>query len=176
EQSQGTQTSKSIVEISAHVAMETPPPPIDDAHLLIIEDDQVIAEQLMDIIRARHLSGVIATSGKEGLRLARRANVAGIILDVRLPDIDGWTVMTRLQQDPETRHIPVHFVSAVDAPERGLALGAVGYLVKPVTHAALIGAISAVTRGSDPAVAKVLIVEDDAAHGKSIARLLQTEQ
>src|SRR5690606_6801140 len=68
------------------------------------------------------------------------------------------------------------FVSAVDAPERGLALGAVGYLVKPVTHAALIGAISAVTRGSDPAVAKVLIVEDDEAHGKSIASLLQPEQ
>ena len=87
----------------------------------------------------------------------------GIILDVKLPDIDGWTVMERLRQDPATRPIPVHFVSAVDAPERGMALGAVGYLTKPATHAELAAGRARADRAArDGASQRILVVEDDA--------------
>jgi CheY-like chemotaxis protein len=82
--------------------------------------------------------------------------------------------MERLKHDEVTRNIPVHFVSGVDAPQRGLALGAVGYLVKPVSHAEL----SRVVRTLVPAkegTRRILIVEDDAGHGGSVRALLEHE-
>src|SRR5690606_2660315 len=125
--------------------------------------------------RARRIAVLTAGTGEAGLALARSQNVIGIILDVRLPDIDGWTVMERLKADPVTRDIPVHFVSAVDKPDRGLALGAVGYLVKPVSHAELTSMVFTLTRGYDRSPPKLLIVEDNAREGESIATLLRGE-
>ncbi len=92
-------------------------------HLLVIEDDPVLAEQLVEIIRARRLNALVANSGEEGVRLASKHRPQGIVLDVTLPDVDGWTVMERLRKDPRTREIPVHFVSGVESPDRGLAWG-----------------------------------------------------
>ncbi len=146
-----------------------------EAHLLLIEDDTVLAEQLVDIIRARRLKVLVATSGEEGLALAKRHRPYGIILDVKLPDIDGWTVMNRLREDVATRSIPVHFVSGVDAPERGLALGAVGYLTKPATRAELIGAVRTLSPGSAAAPGRVLVVEDNLVEGEAIVALLRKD-
>lgn len=145
-----------------------------EAKLLLIEDDAVLSEQLTEIIRARRLGSLTARSGHEGLRLAREPGVVGIILDVRLPDMDGWQVIELLRRDPRTHGIPVHFITAIDTPERGLALGAVGYLVKPVTHADLTNAVFTLTRaaGSKP---RLLVVEDNVTEGQSIVELLRTE-
>ncbi|HWZ92451.1 MAG TPA: ATP-binding protein, partial [Polyangiaceae bacterium] len=134
--------------------------PLDAPHLLVIEDDPVLAEQLVDIIRARRLRALVAVSGAEGIELARSRRPQGIILDVKLPDIDGWTVMERLRNDPRTREIPVHFVSGVDSPDRGLALGAVGYLMKPASHAELALAVRALTPATPSAARRILVVED----------------
>src|SRR6185295_12034027 len=133
-----------------------------EPHLLVIEDDGVLAEQLVDIIHARKFKVVVAKTARDGLRLAKEGRPQGILLDVKLPDIDGWTVMERLRQDPATRQIPVHFMSAVEAPERGLALGAIGYLTKPATHAELAGAVRALIGPSNGASRRILVVEDDA--------------
>jgi CheY-like chemotaxis protein/signal transduction histidine kinase len=144
-------------------------------HLLVIEDDPVVAEQLVDLIRARGLKAVVASRGQEGLRLARDGRPRGIILDVRLPDLDGWTVMELLREDPETRAIPVHFLTAVDNPERAFALGAIGYLTKPVDRGALSEAVRRVAVPGGERPTSILVVEDDRERGQSLARLLQGE-
>jgi CheY-like chemotaxis protein/HAMP domain-containing protein len=147
-----------------------------EAHLLVIEDDPVLAEQLVEIIHARRLKVVVANSGREGLLHAREQPPQGIILDVKLPDLDGWTVMERLQQNPATRSIPVHFVSGVDAPARGLSLGAIGYLTKPATHAELVRAVRALVPAPSGGSSRVLVVEDDASSGQSVLEILTTEK
>jgi CheY-like chemotaxis protein/signal transduction histidine kinase len=146
-----------------------------EPHLLIIEDDDTFAEQLVDIIHARNLKAVVASSGEDGLRLAKRLLPRGIVLDVKLPDIDGWTVVDRLRANEATRNLPVHFVSGIEAPERGLALGAIGYLTKPASHADLAGMVRAfaLTGRSEPT--RVLIVEDDEHAGYALLETFRSE-
>jgi CheY-like chemotaxis protein/signal transduction histidine kinase len=146
----------------------------DESHLLIIEDDRVLAEQLVEIAHARRVKVVVASNGQEGLRIAQAGKTLGIVLDVKLPDVDGWSVMERLKHDEVTRNIPVHFVSGVDAPQRGLALGAVGYLVKPVSHAELSRAVRLLVPATQ-GTRRILIVEDDPGHGGSVRALLEHE-
>lgn len=143
-----------------------------EASLLIIEDDAVFTEQLVNIIHKRGFKALVATSGERGVELSRERRPAGIILDVHLPDIDGWIVIERLRSDPRTRSIPVHFVSAIHAPERGLALGAVGYLTKPVTLDELIGVVQKLTRPTE-ANQPILVVEDSVSQGESLVALLR---
>jgi CheY-like chemotaxis protein/signal transduction histidine kinase/HAMP domain-containing protein len=143
-------------------------------YLLVVEDDRTFAEQLVELVHARRFKAVIAASGEEALLLARRSKPRGIILDVNLPDIDGWTVMERLRHDPGTRSIPVHFISGVDAPERALSLGAVGYLTKPASAEELFDAIRLLTRPLNDAATKVLIIEDNVDQGDLVADLLKS--
>jgi len=148
----------------------------DAPHLLVIEDDPVLAEQLVEIIRARRLKAIVANTGEEGVLLASRFRPQGIVLDVTLPDVDGWSVMERLRAEPRTREIPVHFVSGVESKDRGLALGAIGYLMKPATHAELALAVRALAPGSNGAARRVLVVEDSALEGDSLCERLRQEQ
>jgi CheY-like chemotaxis protein/signal transduction histidine kinase len=157
------------------------PPPDDRSslgasgdYLLIVEDDRRFAEQLAELVRARRFKAVIAGTGDEALELARRHKPRGIILDVKLPDIDGWTVMERLRHDPSTRSVPVHFISGTDAPERALSLGAVGYLTKPARAEELFDAIRLLTKPPNDTTTKVLIVEDNLDEGGLVAQLLKS--
>ena len=145
-----------------------------DSHLLVIEDDPVFAEVLSGIIHARGFKVVVATSGAEGLDLARRHHPAGIILDVKLPDCNGWTVMDRLRSQPETQAIPVHFLSAVDAPERGWAMGAVGYLTKPASHQELVAMVQSLAPGAVNQPQRILVLEE-ARRADSLIDLLASD-
>jgi CheY-like chemotaxis protein/signal transduction histidine kinase len=145
-----------------------------EAYLLVVEDDSVFAEQLVELIRGRRLKAVVAATGSDALRIARLKRPRGIVLDVNLPDTDGWSVMEALKRDPATRSVPVHFISGADAPERALSLGAVGYLRKPASKREVIEAIRTLMRPSAVGTSRVLVVEDDAAHGGSIVQLLAT--
>ena len=147
----------------------------EETHLLVIEDDPVLAGQLVDIIRARKLKVIVTGSGREGIELAQKRRPLGIILDVKLPDVDGWEVMERLQRGTTTCSIPVHFVSGVDAPERGLAMGAVGYLTKPASRAELAAAIRTLTPTSLPGSQRILVVEDSLIEGETIVEVLHNE-
>ena len=147
----------------------------DEPHLLIIEDDPIFAAQLAEIIHARRFKVLIAAEGREGLRLAKAHRPQGIILDVRLPDIDGWAVMERLGFEPETRRIPVHFVSALDAPERGLAMGAVGYLTKPATREELVAVVETLAPQTIERARRILVVEDDTSRGETLVERLEGE-
>lgn len=128
--------------------------------LLVVEDDRVFAQELRNVLEAQGIAYTETTSGAEALRLARELRPSGIVLDASLPDMDGLAVMEELKADPATRDIPVHLVSASDAAERGLALGAVGYLVKPATRTDLRNVVeSLVPKPVDRR--QILVVEDD---------------
>jgi signal transduction histidine kinase/DNA-binding response OmpR family regulator len=144
--------------------------------LLVIEDDQLFAAAFVDLARKQGFECLRAGDAVTGLRLARERRPIGIVLDVRLPDGDGWQVMEALRADPATASIPVHFVSAVHGAERGMALGAVGYLAKPASRDDLLRVIESLTTFSPEASNRVLVVEDDVVTGDSVTKLLLGEK
>src|SRR5439155_7402503 len=95
------------------------------------------AQILLDRAREKGFKGVVATMGETVPALVRRYRPDAITLDIRLPDMDGWAVLDRLKHDPNTRHIPVHIISAIEDPMRGLKQGAIAHLRKPVTKEGL---------------------------------------
>ena len=102
---------------------------------------------LLDLMTA-YLSGAslevtAARDGPSGLEAVRRVHPDAVLLDIRLPGIDGWSVLEALKEEPETRDIPVIVVSIVDERARGVALGAAAYLVKPVSRDDLLTALAA---------------------------------
>ncbi len=146
-----------------------------DTYLLIIEDDPVFAETFSGVIQGQGLKYFVASDGQMGLRMAKEQKPAGIILDVKLPDVDGWTVMDKLRADPLTADIPVHFVSGVEAAERGMASGAVGYLTKPVTRADLVQVVDSLVPNRSSRSCRILLVEDDIPTGDSLLKQLTGE-
>jgi signal transduction histidine kinase/CheY-like chemotaxis protein/HAMP domain-containing protein len=143
-----------------------------DVHLLLIEDDPVFTEVLGQIIHERGLVYRTAKDGTTGLRLARELRPRGIILDVKLPDLDGWHVMEKLRAHPKTASIPVHFISGVAMPERGLAMGATGYLVKPAEREDLVRAIEELSPRIDRASHRVLVLEENTTESDSLVEQL----
>ena len=107
----------------------------------------------------------MARTGGEAIARAKELKPAAITLDILLPDLDGWEVLTRLKRAPETSDIPVVVVSVVDNPELGMALGALDYFVKPVPAKEL---MSRLTRyrfpGSSGRQQTVLVVDDEEAN------------
>jgi signal transduction histidine kinase/ActR/RegA family two-component response regulator len=118
--------------------------PVADAGLpvvVVVEDDRAS----LDLITA-YLDGVgvrvaLARDGIEGLELIRALSPAAVVLDIRLPGLDGWEVLSRVRAEEATRAVPVIVVSILDEKHRGMALGAAEYLIKPVARDALIGAL-----------------------------------
>jgi len=134
--------------------------------VLVVDDNPEAAE-----ILARHLhSGgfrmEVARTGPEAIRMARELHPVAITLDILLPEIDGWEVLTRLKADPSTHNIPVVVVSVVDKPGLGRALGAVDYFVKPVDGKALLSRLEqyAFTAKVQTEEVSVLVVDDERAN------------
>lgn len=143
--------------------------------ILVIEDDEAFAKIVCDISRRRGFKCLIASDGLTGLDLAKRHCPTGIVLDVGLPGMDGWTVMERLKQQPETRHIPVHFMSATDSGQRGLEMGAVGYFTKPVSKEQIESAFERIRHFASSSERRVLLVDDDVGTHKAVASLLDNK-
>jgi adenylate cyclase len=128
--------------------------------VLVIDDDATARELIADHLKAEGFSVVTAAGGVEGLRLAKELRPTAITLDVMMPDLDGWSVLAALRQDPELAEIPVIMVTIVDEHRRGIALGADGYLTKPIDHERLHRLVSRFRAPVPPT--RVLLVEDDA--------------
>jgi CheY-like chemotaxis protein len=143
--------------------------------LLLIEDDPAFALAFGEIIKAQGLRFRVVETGRAGLEAARATHPTGIVLDIRLPDIDGWSVLQHLREDPATKDIPVHVVSALDGVEHGLAMGASGYLTKPATRSQLLQVVQALAPPSASRRPRVLVVEDDGSVGPSLVRQLTGE-
>jgi signal transduction histidine kinase/DNA-binding response OmpR family regulator/CHASE3 domain sensor protein len=143
--------------------------------VLVVEDNPQASELL-----ARHLAGggfrmAIARTGTEALSKARDLKPVAITLDILLPEIDGWEVLTRLKQDEATRNIPVVVVSVVDNPQLGRALGALDYFVKPVDRQALLsrlGAHTFTTKVRQQEI-RILMVDDEPANLDLLQSILQ---
>ena len=140
--------------------------------LLVIEDDLEFARILYALAHELDFQCLIATSAEEGLTLVRQYNPSVVLLDVGLPDHSGLSVLDRLKQDVRTRHIPVHVVSANDYAETALAMGAVGYMLKPVKREALADALKQLETHLAQRLRRVLIVEDDARQRDALSKLL----
>jgi len=143
-----------------------------DRILLIIEDDDKFARILLDMARQQGFKTIVSLQSKLGLALAQQVKPNAIMLDIHMPEMDGWTVLDRLKHNPNTRHIPVHILSVDERQQRGLQLGAITYLQKPVSPEALTQVLSEIKGFIDRQVKTLLIVEDDPIQAQSIIELI----
>src|SRR5262249_27082593 len=130
------------------------------------------ARILLDIARERGFKGLVALRGDTGLAFAHEFKPDAILLDIQLPVLDGWSVLERLKRHRDTRHIPVHILSAEDKRQRGLKLGAMASLQKPVTKDALDEAFNHISSFIEADMKNLLVVEDDEAQRASILELI----
>jgi CheY-like chemotaxis protein/HAMP domain-containing protein len=143
-----------------------------DRVVLIVEDDPETARTELDVARERGFKGIIALRGDSALALAHEYKPDAIILDMKLPVMDGWSVLERLKQHPETRHIPVHIVSAGDGRQNALRAGAVAFVEKPVSKEGLEDTFGAIRSFIDRDVKRLLVVEDDADQRRALVELI----
>ncbi len=135
-------------------------PTTDANDVLVIEDDRSSAGLLTLYLDGAGFNVTVAADGVEGLELARRLRPRAVLLDVRLPRLDGWEVLARLKADPATARVPVVIVSMIDEKGRGFALGAAEYLVKPVQREQVVDALEryALARSDRRTV---VVIDDD---------------
>jgi CheY-like chemotaxis protein len=143
-----------------------------DTVLLIVEDDPHYARVLVDLAHDHGLKVLVAMRGADALMLAREYQPTAVSLDVFLPDMLGWTVLSQLKQNPTTRHIPVQIVTLDEDRQHGLARGAFSFMTKPTTTEGLQEALSKITDYVKPRRKRLLVVEDNAAERLSITELL----
>ncbi len=141
--------------------------------VLVIDDDPVISELMTRSLVKDGYRVESASSGQQGLELARKLKPAIITLDVIMPGMDGWSVLAALKADPALVDIPVVILTMVDDKNLGFALGASDYLSKPIDWQRL--AISLARHRKDVANPLVLVVEDDPSTSDMLARNLQKE-
>ena len=142
--------------------------------LLIIEDDPAFAEVLANLARDLDFEFVVAHTADEGVRLALERTPNAVVLDLQLPDHSGLSVLDRLKRNPRTRHIPVHICSVSDNTQVAYAMGAAGYLIKPVQYEQLSSALRGL-KDRFARVRHVLVVEDDPVQREAIDKLLRAE-
>ncbi|HUS06832.1 MAG TPA: HAMP domain-containing protein [Bryobacteraceae bacterium] len=145
-----------------------------DRVLLIVEDDPEFSPILMGRAHDKGFKVVIASRGDDAFALAREHKPDAITLDLQLPDMDGWLLLDRLKHHPDTRHIPVHIISAQADSARGLKAGAIAHLSKPVTREALDGALASIKSRMERLEKRLLVVDQDPVRSGAIIDLLGT--
>ncbi|MEH2325169.1 MAG: HAMP domain-containing protein [Nostoc sp.] len=143
-----------------------------DRVLLIVEDDVNFARILINMAQQHGFKAIAAQTGTTGLMLAQQFQPSAILLDIRLPEMDGWTVLDRLKHDPNTRHIPVHIMTVEEGRQRGLQLGAIAYMQKPLTSDTISEALTKIKGFVERQVKNLLVVEDDETQRHSIVELI----
>ncbi|UZJ62510.1 response regulator [Pseudomonas sp. KU26590] len=146
--------------------------PFSKRCILVIEDEVRFAQILYDLAHELGYNCLVAHAADEGFDLASSFVPDAVLLDMRLPDHSGLTVLQRLKELPSTRHIPVHVISVEDRQEAALQMGAIGYAVKPTTREELKDVFARLEAKLTQKVKRILLVEDDALQRDSIARLI----
>src|SRR5262249_27025311 len=143
-----------------------------DTILLVVEDDPHYARVLIDLARDKGFKVLVATRGAEALDLAKQYQPTAVSLDVFLPDMLGWTVLSQLKHSPLTRHIPVQIITLDEDRQHALARGAFSFVNKPTTTEGVSAALMQIREYAKPRRKRLLIVEDNAAEQLSIRELL----
>ncbi|MRV76827.1 response regulator [Duganella sp. FT92W] len=143
-----------------------------DPSVLIIEDDERFAKVVLEYAREKNFKGIVTHQGDSALSLARDYLPSAILLDIDLPDIDGFTVLDRLKRDPSTRHIPVHVMSSLRERERALRQGAISYLNKPVSKDDLQEEFTRIQKFLLGGKRSLLVVDDEEQQRNSIVHLI----
>ncbi len=143
--------------------------------VLVVEDDPAFANILFDLAHELGYRCLVAGGAREGIEMAARHQPQAVLLDMRLPDDSGLSVLQRLKEDPRTRHIPVHGLSAEDLSEAALQMGAVGYALKPATRDQLREVFDRIESKLSQKVRRVLLVEDDPRQRESVTQLIGGE-
>ncbi|HBC02361.1 MAG TPA: two-component system sensor histidine kinase/response regulator [Pseudomonas sp.] len=147
--------------------------PFKERCVLVIEDEPQFARILHDLAHELQYSCLLSQNADDGFDTALQYKPDAILLDMRLPDHSGLTVLERLKENPATRHIPVHVVSVEDRKEAALQMGAVGYAMKPTTREELKDVFSRLEAKLAQKVKRILLVEDDALQRESMSRLIE---
>ena len=147
--------------------------PFSERCVLVIEDEPQFAGILRDLAHELNYSCLIAGNADHGFDTAVQYRPDAILLDMRLPDHSGLTVLERLKENPITRHIPVHIVSVEDRKEAALQMGAIGYATKPATREDLKEVFGRLEAKLAQKVKRILLVEDDARQRESVSRLIE---
>ncbi len=173
--------AKTVTNVAAPVqAVITSPLLLDDRDslqpgeksILIIEDDRRFSSILIELAHEKRFKCLVAEDGKTGLQLAEQYQPQAIILDVGLPQINGWQVMEKLKENPNMRHIPVHFMSATDQHQDAKQMGAIGYLLKPVSMEQLGEAFTKIEEFLAKTVKCVLVVVEEKQRLRNILDLI----
>ncbi|WP_028946111.1 response regulator [Pseudomonas vranovensis] len=146
--------------------------PFSNRCILVIEDEPNFARILFDLAHELGYSCLVAQAADEGFELAANFIPDAILLDMRLPDHSGLTVLQRLKEKASTRHIPVHIISVEDRMEAAMHMGAVGYAVKPASRDELKAVFARLEAKLTQKLKHILLVEDDDLQRESIARLI----
>src|SRR5205823_1155319 len=146
-----------------------------DMVLLIVEDDPHYARILVDLAHDNGFKVLTAATGADALVLANDYHPTAVSLDVFLPDMLGWTVLSQLKQNPATRHIPVQIVTLEEDRQHGLSRGAFSFVTKPATTEDLETALGRIKAYVRPRRRRLLVIEDNPAEQLSISELLGSD-
>ena len=140
--------------------------------VLVVEDDPEFARILYGLAHDMEFRCLVALTAQEGLELAAAESPDAILLDIRLPDDSGLSVLQQLKDNPGTRHIPVHVVSSQENGGEALHLGAIGYALKPSSREQLEDVFRKLKEKSSQKIKRVLLVEDDERQRDSVVQLV----
>jgi CheY-like chemotaxis protein len=163
------------VEISGSDDLAGRLPAPGDRPILVVEDNPLAANLMSLWLSEAGYKVEVASSGEEALQKAVAAQPAVITLDILLPQMDGWRVLHRLKEMAETKGIPIIVVSIVEDKSFGLSLGAVDYMIKPVSRTDLISKIERYTASSGKRPNRVLVIDDNPADVSFIEEILRLD-
>jgi HAMP domain-containing protein/signal transduction histidine kinase/DNA-binding response OmpR family regulator len=143
-----------------------------DSTLLIVEDDPHYARVLVDLAHDNGFKVIVASRGADAIQLAQEYLPAAISLDVFLPDMLGWSVLSQLKKASSTRHIPVQMITLDEDRQHGLARGAFSFMTKPASSDGIGTALARIKSYAEPRRKRLLVVEDNPAEQLGITELL----
>jgi CheY-like chemotaxis protein len=145
-----------------------------DRVVLVVEDDEEFGRVLLDMARSRDFKAVVLPRAEHVPQFLQRYRPDAVVLDVDLPDREGWKLLERLKANLLTKAIPVHVVSASNRRQEGLRMGAVTFLEKPVGVGELAEAFGNIKAFLDENMQKLLVAEDDQAQREAILALFES--
>jgi CheY-like chemotaxis protein len=166
------------------VVYERVAPPIPDDRLaiepgdqvmLIVEDDPNYARIIVDLAKDLGFKVLVASKGADAVTLAQEFQPTAVSLDVFLPDMLGWTVLSQLKQNASTRHIPVQIVTLDEDRQHGLSRGAFCFVTKPASAKSIEASLAKIKDYAVPRRRRLLVIEDNAAERLSITALLEND-